>query len=169
MKKVYSLIVILVLCLSLPGCIPLWALNEKTYPQFSFSVTDLSGNIITESVFAEHKVTMINFWEPWCSPCVHEMPDLELLYQAYKDDGFYIIGIYSSTDMLSSVKSIVQSAGTTYPIADYCDTFDQFQTGYVPTTIFVDQKGQVMKVKGGTSLTGARSFTDWGSIVSDLL
>ena len=169
MKKIFTAIIVLILALSLPGCIPLWALNEKTYPQISFSVTDLSGNIITESVFAEHKVTMINFWEPWCSPCIHEMPDLELLYQAYKDDGLYIIGIYSSTDMLSSVQKIVKSAGTTYPIAEYSDAFSAYQTGHVPTTIFVDQKGQVMKVKGSNTLIGARSFTDWGVIVSDLL
>ena len=38
-------------------------------PAVAFVTEDLDGNIWDESCFAGHKLTMINFWEPWCGPC----------------------------------------------------------------------------------------------------
>ena len=63
-------------------------------PDFRFSTTDRDGEAYDESIFAGQTLTMINFWEPWCGPCVSEMPDLEKLYQTYRDKGFLILMAY---------------------------------------------------------------------------
>ena len=120
--------------------------DEDFAPDFYFTTTDRVGNEWNESVFANAEVTMINFWEPWCSPCVNEMPDLEKLYENYQDQGFQIIGVYSETGMEYEVDQILKDCHTTYPILLYTTEFDQFQTGYVPTTIFVDSKGHVLDI-----------------------
>ena len=60
-----------------------------------FSTIDRDGNSYDESVFSGNELTLINFWEPWCGPCVGEIPDLQELYEEYKDDGLLIIGVYS--------------------------------------------------------------------------
>ena len=90
--------------------------DEDFDPDFTFSTTDRVGNEWNESVFANAEVTMINFWEPWCSPCVNEMPDLEKLYENYQDQGFQIIGVYSETGMEYEVDQILKDCHTTYPI-----------------------------------------------------
>ena len=137
-------------------------------PDMYFSIVDMNGDVITEDVFREHKVTMINFWEPWCGPCVAEMPELEKLYENYKDKGLYVIGVFSSEDQIEDVKSVLAQAGTTYPIAGYSSAFDTYQTGYVPTTIFVDQDGHVLPVSNGYSdnaVVGSNTYDDWAAIV----
>ena len=139
-------------------------------PDFTFTTTDRAGNEWNESVFANAEITMINFWEPWCSPCVSEMPDLEKLYENYKDHGFQIIGVYSETGMEYQVDEILKDCHTTYPVLLYTAEFDQFQTGYVPTTIFVDSKGHVLDIPGGDSaVIGSQSYQDWEAIVKKLL
>lgn len=141
-------------------------------PDLKFSITDLDGNEITESVFSEHKVTMINFWEPWCGPCVGEIPELEKLYENYKDQGFSIIGIFSSSDQIEDVKSLVSDAGVTYAIANYDAAFDKFQTGYVPTTIFVDETGKLYPVSNGYGdnvIVGSASYEEWEKTLLELL
>ena len=139
-------------------------------PDFTFSTTDRYDNEWNESVFANVEVTMINFWEPWCSPCVIEMPDLEKLYENYQDQGFQIIGVYSETGMEYQVDQILKDCHTTYPILLYTSEFDQFQTGYVPTTIFVDSKGHVLDIPGNDrAVIGGQSYEDWEAIVKKLL
>lgn len=113
------------------------SVGENFYPEVVFTIKDMDGNSIDESVFSLHTLTIINFWEPWCGPCVNEMPELEKLYENYKNKGFYIIGVYSSTNMKSEVKDIMKQAHTSYPIATYDSAFDRFQSGSVPTTIFM--------------------------------
>ena len=141
-------------------------------PDFTFTIYDMAGNAYDESIFAEHQVTMINFWEPWCGPCVAEMPELEKLYEDYKDKGLLIIGVFSSTDTLDDVNKVLNDAKITYPILIYDSVFDQFQTGYVPTTIFVDQNGHIIPESNGYGdnvVVGSASYDDWAAIVTKYL
>lgn len=139
-------------------------------PDFTFSTTDRVGNVWDESVFANAEITMINFFEPWCSPCVGEMPDLEKLYENYKDQGFQIIGVYSDTTMEYEVDQILKDCHTTYPILLHTSEFDQFDSGYVPTTIFVDSKGHVVRAYGNEELiVGSKTYEEWEKIVKSFL
>ena len=144
--------------------------GEDFDPDFTFRTTDRLGNEWTETAFASNKLTMINFWEPWCGPCVKEMPDLELLYEAYKDKGFQIIGVYSETHMESEVAGILKNKNISYPILNYTDEFARFNTGYVPTTVFVDGNGHIIKMDDGTeSIVGSNSYEGWETIIKQYL
>lgn len=139
-------------------------------PEFTFKTTDRDGKEYDESIFSSNKLTMINFWEPWCGPCVSEIPDLERLYEAYKDKGFQIIGVYSETHMESDVDGILEKGKVSYPILKYTSEFDVFQTGYVPTTIFVDSKGHIIKMEDGAgSVIGSNSYEGWEAIIKNYL
>ena len=105
---------------------------------------------------------MINFFEPWCGPCVGEMPDLEKLYEAYAPQGFQIIGVFSTED---GVADVVASTGVQYPILRYVPEFDRFQTGYVPTTIFVDGTGRIV----GETQIGSNSYEGWEELIGELM
>lgn len=114
-------------------------------PDFRFSTTDRAGSAYDESVFAGHTLTMINFWEPWCGPCVREMPALEKLYQNYKDSGFLILGVYGTEGMEADVDAVLEYTGVSYPILHNTKDFAEFETGFVPTTVFVDGEGHVLR------------------------
>ena len=131
----------------------------------AFETTDRDGGTVTQDVLGENVLTMLNFWEPWCGPCVREMPDLQKLSEAYADRGFGILGIYSTSGMESDVDAVLSDTGVTYPILHYTDAFDPFQTGYVPTTVFLDCHGNQV----GETQIGSMSYESWAALVEELL
>ena len=52
-----------------------------------FTTQDLDGNTVTQDIFKEHKLTLVNAMGTWCSPCVQELPELQKLYENMKDKG----------------------------------------------------------------------------------
>lgn len=130
-------------------------------PDIRFTGTDQYGNKIDENIFREHVLTMINFWEPWCGPCVGEMPELEQLYQD-RGGELLIIGVYWTEE---NAAATLKETGVTYPVMLYDAVFERYQTGYVPTTIFVDPGGHVI----GQSYAGARSYDKWNELITQLI
>ena len=152
---------------------PEW--NEDTYKlldKFSFKTVDREGNEVSDSVFADHELTMINLWEPWCGPCVEEMPEIQKLYDNYKSKGFYVIGVYTEDTMEEDVDMILEDAGINYSILKFSDDFSKYQTSYVPTTFFVDKDGKVVDFgidsmgDGSPCIVGANTYEGWESIIN---
>lgn len=142
-------------------------------PDITFSsFNHLNGETVTEEIFYDYKVTMLNFWEPWCGPCVGEMPDLESIYEEYGSGtgDVNIIGCFSTLD---GAKEAVRQCGVTYPSIDYTSAFDVFQTGYVPATIFFDENGQILSSEyadeAGTIFVGSRDYDTWKTIIEEML
>ena len=135
---------------------------EAEEPGLRFSTTALDGTAVDESVLAGHTLTMINFFEPWCPPCVAELPELEKLYETYAPQGFQILGVFSTEE---GTAEVVSDAALSYPVLRYVPEFDEFQTGYVPTTIFVDGSGRIV----GETQIGSNSYAGWEAIVKDLM
>lgn len=130
--------------------------------QFTFSTTDIDGNAATQKDYSDAKLIMVNFWEPWCGPCVNEMPDLEKLYEEYSADGFMILGVFSTTGVDDEVREVLSSCGTTYPILRYVDSMEPYITEYVPTTIFIDGNGNVLTDE---PIVGSNSYDDWKQVI----
>lgn len=126
--------------------------------KLDFSATDLNGEPMKLADAGEVKLIMVNFWEPWCGPCVREMPELEKLYQDYKDKGFLLLGVFFSLDSMEDARAIVDESGVTYPILMGNEDFMPFTTEYVPTTVFFDSEGNLLS---GEALVGARSYEEW--------
>lgn len=45
----------------------------------SFEASNLEGEPITEEIFADYDLTMVNLWTTTCGYCIEEMPTLEKL------------------------------------------------------------------------------------------
>ena len=135
---------------------------ESTEMALHFSTTAFDGSSVDESILAEASVTMVNFFEPWCPPCIAELPELQKLYENYADKGFNLVGVYSTEE---GTAAVLADAGIGYPVLRYTEAFDVFQTGYVPTTVFLDASGNQL----GETVIGARSYEQWEEIVKGLL
>ena len=139
--------------------------DDVAPPDIRFLTKDFDGNGWDETCFFENKVTMINLWAYWCGPCVSEMPDLEQISKDYADKGLQVIGI-SMKDEETENRETLKELGITYPNLFYTEDFDVYMdTGYYPTTIFVDSEGHVL----GNACIGSREYSDWAKIIDDIL
>lgn len=130
--------------------------------QLQFDTVDINGNRVCSEDFKGAKIVMLNFWEPWCGSCVNEMPALEELYNKYKDNGFVIVGAFSTQGEDSSVKDIIQYYGITYPIVRVDNNMNKYTTEYVPTTIILDSNGNVLTDE---PYIGGKSYKEWNKII----
>lgn len=116
-----------------------------------FSSEDLFGNQITNEIFTEAELTVVNVWGTFCGPCIEEMPELA----AWSDEmpeGVQIVGIVGDiegkedTEHLELAKAIAEKAGVSFVniIAD--DDLKELMKGVVgfPTTFFVDKDGNIV-------------------------
>lgn len=142
-----------------------------------FTAQDLDGNPVDESIFADCDVTMINLWGTFCGPCLQEMPDLGEISDEYEDKGFQIVGICTDAvnldgeileDVVETAKADAQETGADYlhivPVGEIFTDLLPRVTG-VPTTIFVDSKGQQI----GLADIGAKDKDAWIQVIEEKL
>ena len=145
--------------------------KEESAPIFiTFEGMDLEGNTISEDVFLQSKLTMVNVWATYCGPCLNEMPGLGELAAEYDRAEFQIIGIVSDVregEDPSLVEELVQQTGADYPHLLANASIDQaFLAGVsgVPTTFFFDGEGAYL---GG--IVGAADKSTWEELIHELL
>ena len=85
MKKIFALLTVIALSSVL--------FAQKAGKKIAFDSVDLKGNAVTDAIFQENKITMLNIWGTFCPPCIREMPDLAKLNEVNKSKGFEVIGI----------------------------------------------------------------------------
>ncbi len=122
--------------------------SSKPAPEFSLS--DINGKKVSLSDF-KGKVILLNFWATWCGPCTAEMPSLNRLYAAFKNDGFVVLAV-SIDPSDKPVRSFVSAKGITFPVLMDPEKeayFDLYAVFALPTSFLIDRKGMIIaKVLG---------------------
>ena len=145
--------------------------EEEPAPIFiTFEGTDLEGNTVSQEVFTQSKLTMVNVWATYCNPCLREMPGLGELAAEYDRSEFQLIGIVSDVregEDQSLVESLVQETGAAYPHLLANDSISRAilsSVSGVPTTFFFDGEGAYL---GG--VVGSAEKSKWEEIINGLL
>ncbi len=117
--------------------------DDERRQQANFTLTELRGNTWTLKDL-RGKVVVVNFWATWCQPCRREMPDLEALYERFKDQGLVILGI--SDEDASKVKPFIAAQKVTYPILldPGRKVNDLFRMDSIPKTFVYDRGGKLV-------------------------
>ena len=125
MKKTVSLLLVLLLnaaALTACGAQKQDLVSKTPFPEFS--ETDTQGNPITDDIFEDYDITIVNFWNNGCGTCIAEMPELEEMYQEFQKDKINLIGVGAdcgeSEEQLQLARSILEEKGspikTSFPI-----------------------------------------------------
>src|SRR5687767_1158153 len=96
------------------------------------------------------QVVMINFWATWCGPCRQEMPLLDSIYKQYKDKNFTLLGVNVEPDPKLAndwLKKKPVSFPVLYDVKS--DVSNLYQVAGMPSTVFIDKKGNVRLVHRG--------------------
>jgi thiol-disulfide isomerase/thioredoxin len=95
------------------------------------------------------KAMVVNFWAPWCAPCVQEMPELATLAGELAGKNIGVIGI--GIDSPSNIAQFAAKFKISYPLyvagMSGTDLSRQFgnSAGGLPYTVLIGADGQVRK------------------------
>jgi len=120
-----------------------------------FSLPTLEGQTVTLSAL-RGQVVFLNFWATWCPPCREEMPSIERLHRAFKDQGLVVLAV-DVDEGAGVVARFVKDFRLSFPVL--LDTGSAVTPRYgvvgLPTTILVDRRGRIVG--------GAVGPRDWAS------
>ncbi len=141
-----------------------------------FETQDLYGTTLTQDIFAEYDITMVNIWGTYCPPCIEEMPHLGELSTEYAENGVQIVGLV--IDVLGMdgnvdetqkelAVDIIDSTGAHYTHILPSEEMNSLlsQTTAVPTTFFVDSEGRQV----GMTYVGSRDKAGWIEAIESTL
>ncbi len=140
----------------------------------TFESNTIDGEAITDDIFANSKLTMLNVWATYCNPCLNEMPDLGEIATEYDAADFQMFGIIcdvttdsSSHDLADAQDLIETTKATTYQHILLNESLYYnlvSASDSVPTTYFINQKSELVGY-----LIGAQSKENWITIIDSLL
>lgn len=95
------------------------------------------------------KAMLVNFWAPWCGPCVQEMPELSALQAEYAGKSLQIIGV--GIDSPANIARFAAKFKIAYPLyvagmagTELSRAFGN-TAGGLPYTVLIGADGQVKK------------------------
>lgn len=118
-----------------------------------FIAETTQGVEVSDRIFNDYDLTMVNIWATWCGPCVEEMPYLEEVYTQLPE-GVNMITICQDGDTNRDLaENILNTSGATFTTILPSESLNVnvfSKVSAFPTTLFVDKNGNV-----ATYLTGA--------------
>jgi peroxiredoxin len=108
-----------------------------------FTLTDLQGKA-WHLQDLRGKVVLVNFWATWCPPCRKEMPDLDALYNRFKDQGFVVLSI--SDEEAAKVSPFIAEHKISYPVLldPGRKVNDAFIVEGIPKSFVYDREGKMV-------------------------
>jgi thiol-disulfide isomerase/thioredoxin len=115
------------------------------------------------------KIVVVNFWTYACHHCQSLLRHLSVLQRNYRHAPIQLIGVHTPEFLFESdidnVKRAVRDFRINWPVAvdnDYTN-FNKFQVRFWPTTLIIDQEGNV-----AGRFVGAGSFPELARAVNGL-
>lgn len=115
-------------------------------PAPDFSLAGFSGDELRLSDY-RGQVVLINFWASWCPPCRDEAPDLQALYQEYRDRGFVVLGVNMLESAQRKALEFIDEFGITYPNGEDIGekVTNLYRVEAPPESFLIDRRGDVRR------------------------
>lgn len=94
---------------------------------------------------SKNRLTALHFWATWCMPCIKELPQVNAAQKKYANKGFKIIALSLDGKNIDKVQKFYSynNIDSLQPLFDSSMTaFQQLKIKGLPTTIFINSKGE---------------------------
>lgn len=121
---------------------------EKERKYFGeFNGITMEDKEITQEIFSQYDLTMVNIWATWCKPCVNELDELALLYTQLPEKTNLITICVDAADEPKLAKKILDTKEATFDtiVANESISFLSTVTA-LPTTVFIDKEGNIIAI-----------------------
>ncbi|NML38464.1 TlpA family protein disulfide reductase [Chitinophaga sp. G-6-1-13] len=110
------------------------------------SFVDMKGQPVSPAALKD-KIILIDFWATWCGPCMQEMPYLQQLYEAYKNNPKVVFMVVNSgaRNTLADAQGWSGHKKYTFPVYYNTDpdVGEKFRFNIIPATYIIDTKGNI--------------------------
>ena len=117
-------------------------------------LADLTGKNVSLSQFKGH-IVLLNFWSTLCAPCTAEMPSLNRLYLALKDQGLQVVAVaIDASD--APVRDFASAKHLAFPVLVDKEKeffFDEYAGPSLPASYLIDRSGVIVE-----NFTGPREW-----------
>ncbi len=126
-------------------------LSESNY---NWELKSIDGNNVNFSDY-KGKVIFLNFWATWCPPCVGEMPEIQKLYNLYKNNKniqFLIV----TNETVSKAQEFIRKREYNFPVFSSVSTTPSvFKSNVIPVTFIISKEGKILvNETGATNWSG---------------
>ena len=135
---------------SSPGLDPLFAALGLVRPiepseALDFTLPDLEGRPVRLREF-RGKLVLLSFWATWCTPCLHEMPSMERLYQTFKQTPFVLLAVSTDRQGAQAAKPFVENLNLTFPVLldSTAEVSQHYGVRGLPTSYLIDPDGRII-------------------------
>jgi thiol-disulfide isomerase/thioredoxin len=100
------------------------------------------------------KLRLVNFWAPWCAPCIEEIPLLVEAQTRYGDRGLQILG--PALDEPDAVRAMVQRLHINYPVSADMELAVRASDalgdsrGVLPYSVLISRDGRILRTFEGS-------------------
>ena len=95
------------------------------------------------------KVIFVNFWATWCPPCVAEMPEIQKLYNDYKEK---VVFLFVTNDDWETVQKFLTKNNYHLPIYNpLTQPPKELISNSIPTTYVINKQGKIVVQKTGAA------------------
>ena len=133
--------------------------NPLQVSQVKFKDFDSKDIVLNKN---DGKIKILNFWATWCAPCKEEMPSLDKF--SLKNPDFYVYPINLEKINQKKTKKFYDDLNIQNLKIFFDPEFQlakQFKLRGVPTTIFINQKGQEFARVIGDVDFSDKNFIKW--------
>ena len=124
--------------------------KNTRFPQLEMQSLEGSEPVLRSGV-----AYFLNLWATWCIPCRKEMPELQTLLPRFRAKGIQVVGLSLDQELeLDEVADFARELGVTYPLYRIGEEAVAKIFGeevFIPLSILIDEKGQVVDVFEGWS------------------
>jgi thiol-disulfide isomerase/thioredoxin len=120
----------------------------------NFRLNDLDNVSRSFTELKGEKITLIDFWATWCKPCNKAIPELNKIYDLYKDKGVQIIGI--NCDGPRSINKVAPLASALqikyHVLTDInSEVMKNLNINSFPTLVIINSQGKIVWIHVGFS------------------
>lgn len=137
----------------------------EKFPQFE--TVDFEGKKVNNSIFAQHKLTLINYWTPTCAASRQELSELQEISKRYASQDVSVIGTVLQSEKNEAIHEMNNAEANFKNIIMSNSMYDFYvnKIRAVPCTVYVNSNGEIV----GRIETGVRAASDLQRTIDNLL